>query len=150
MIKYTRHELKLFSLTIMFVAAAGQTAASRVCLASVQEVIMNNDKLAVHFCPARGDHPQQLLATQVDKPLPFDGSLNSGPLFANKLTVNGKSVQMSDTRVVEQSQAGDSKVVVFNSSDGPLEIIRRYTMRANEAGYHDESTLLNTGSEPWN
>ena len=149
MTKSTRHELKLFDLIIMFVTVAvSQNAVSNICLASLQEVIMNNDKLAVHFCPARGDHPQQILAKQVDKLLPFDGSLNSGPLFANKLTINGKSVQMPAARVVKQSQAGDSEVVVFNSNDGPLEIIRRYTMRANEAGYHDESTLLNTGSEP--
>ena len=110
--------------------------------------MMKNDRLSVRFFPERGDHPQQIVARQVNRPSPFDGTLNSGPLFANQLTLNGEDLPFLAARVVERSVTDNMAVVVFRSEKGPLRITRRYTMLDCEAGYTDQSEFLNTGTQP--
>ncbi len=130
------------------IAAAGSaTATLRLSSPRDGRLMLKNDLLTVCFCPAHGDHPRQIVAMQVEKPHPFHGSLNSGGLFAHQLAVNGKDIPVPAAQLVERSRQGDSAVVAFRSNDGPLEITRRYTMHAAQAGYCDQSIFRNTGGK---
>ncbi|MBN2293022.1 MAG: hypothetical protein JXM70_11390 [Pirellulales bacterium] len=142
-------KLCIASIVLAIITTATTTSATtRITTSPDGTLLLKNDKISIRFCPALGDHPQHIVAGQVTEPRPFNGSVNSGPLFENQVAIDGKPMPKTAARIVERSSADDHITVVFRSNNGPLEITRRYTMHDTQAAYDDLSEFRNTSTAP--
>ncbi len=103
-----------------------------------------NPYLELSIAPTLGDHPQHLVARRLHQPRPFGGALCAGPVFVQHTLLNGQPLPVLPAKVASRSETH----IELRTSHGDLDIVRRYGIEPEAAGYRDEITYHNRGSKP--